>query len=135
MRQVFRVDLPSLFQQLADDLRDVQDIAEDHRVGEQGVEPHRLFLLDGVVVGDDAAVAEADPLGVPSAATAVPSPHACERSRRACAFTRSATASFSRTIEKCLLATYDSSCPLTPGMCRAASYGPMSVPLTNVTIT
>jgi len=72
---------------------------------------------------------------VPSAATAVPSPHACEMSRRACAFTRSATASFSSTIEKCLLATYDSSCPLTPGMCRAASYGPMLMPLTNVTIT
>lgn len=72
---------------------------------------------------------------VPSAATAVPSPHACEMSRRACALTRSAIASFSSTIEKCLLATYDSSCSLTPGMCRAALYGPKSVPLTDVTIT
>jgi hypothetical protein len=58
---------------------------------------------------------------VPSAASAVPSPHAWEMSRWACALTRSETASFTSTIEKCLLATYDSSCPLTPGICRAAS--------------
>lgn len=61
--QVLGVDLPSLLQQLADDLGDVQGVVEDHRVGQQGVEFHRLLLLDGVVVGDDAPVAEADPLG------------------------------------------------------------------------
>jgi hypothetical protein len=36
---------------------------EGHRVREQGVELRGLLLLGGVVVGDDAAVAEADPLG------------------------------------------------------------------------
>lgn len=35
-------------------------------------------------------------------------------------------------MEKCRLAARDSSCPLTPGMCLAASYGPMLVPLVNV---
>lgn len=72
---------------------------------------------------------------VPSAATAVPSPHAREMPRRACALTRSATASFSSTIEKCRFATYDSSCPDTPGICLAASYGPILVPLTKVVST
>ena len=33
-------------------------------------------------------------------------------------------ASFSSAMEKYRLATYDSSCPDTPGMCLAASYGP-----------
>ena len=72
---------------------------------------------------------------VPSAATAVPSPHACEMSRRACALTRSAMASLSSTIEKRRFAVYDNSCPLTPGMWRAASYGPMLVPFTKVVTT
>jgi hypothetical protein len=72
---------------------------------------------------------------VPSAATAVPSPHAWEMSSWACALTRSAIASFSSAMEKCRFAVYDSSCPETPGMCRAASYGPMLVPFTNVVIT
>jgi hypothetical protein len=72
---------------------------------------------------------------VPSAATVVPSPQACEMSRRACALTRSAMASFSSTMEKCRFAVYDSSCPLTPGMWRAASYGPILVPFTKVVMT
>lgn len=63
----------------------------------------------------------------------MPSPHAWEMSRRACALTRSATASFGST--KCRFATYDSSCPDTPGMCLATSYGPMLVPLTKVVST
>ncbi|MEU2715687.1 hypothetical protein [Streptomyces sp. NPDC007205] len=32
---------------------------------EQGVERHRLLLLDGVTIGNLALVAEADPLGEP----------------------------------------------------------------------
>ncbi|WP_347582628.1 hypothetical protein [Streptomyces sp. B5E4] len=38
-------------------------------------------------------------------------------------------------MEKCRFAVYDSSWPETPGMCRAASYGPMFVPFTSVVIT
>ncbi len=72
---------------------------------------------------------------VPSAATAAPSPHACEMSRRACALTRSAIASFSSTMEKCRFAVYANSWPETPGMCRAASYSPMLVPFTKVVMT
>nr|WP_206506923.1 hypothetical protein [Streptomyces chrestomyceticus] len=44
------------------DLGDVQGVVKDDRVREQGVALHRLHLLDRVVVRDDAAVAEADPL-------------------------------------------------------------------------
>ncbi|MCX5400341.1 hypothetical protein OHA55_25685 [Streptomyces sp. NBC_00102] len=49
--------------QLADDLGDVQGVVEHHGVREQRVELHRLLLLDRVVVGDDAAIVEPEPLG------------------------------------------------------------------------
>jgi len=37
--------------QAADHVRDVQGVAEDHQVGQQGVELDQLLLLSGVVVG------------------------------------------------------------------------------------
>ncbi|WSB04825.1 hypothetical protein OIE54_39680 [Streptomyces sp. NBC_01794] len=61
--QALGVDDAALLLELAEDLGDVQGVVEGHRVREQRVEFRGLLLLDGVVVGDDAAVAEADPLG------------------------------------------------------------------------
>lgn len=61
--QALGVDDAALLLEPADDLGDVQGVVEDHLVREQRVEFRGLLLLDGVVVGDDAAVAEADPLG------------------------------------------------------------------------
>jgi hypothetical protein len=61
--QVLGVDDVALLLELPDDLGNVQGAVEDDRVREQRVEFRSLLLLDGVVVGDDAAVAEADPLG------------------------------------------------------------------------
>lgn len=72
---------------------------------------------------------------VPSAAAVVPLPHARDMSSLACAFTTSVSASFNFAVVTCRRAATDSSCALTPAMCRAASANVMFVPLTNVVIT
>ncbi len=68
---------------------------------------------------------------MPSAATAVPSPHALTTSSSANALTTVAIAELSFFRSMCRLRTIDSSRADTPEMCRAASYGPMLIPPVN----
>jgi hypothetical protein len=58
-------DQPALGAELADCVHDVEGVVEDDQVGEQGVELDELLLLVGVVAGQDAVVAELEPVGEP----------------------------------------------------------------------